>query len=113
VSKYLAAFSVPRNLVRLFHVGEQTELSVFDGIKVRYVHTNIHTRIAMVRVAATAALCVLRCVTSYHELRTVMYHQLAVAICRLAYMLFRTLSVCLTIAALYARCLCLPNCSCR
>jgi hypothetical protein len=42
VSKYLAAFSVPRNLVRLFHVGEQTELSVFDGIKVRFsLHINI------------------------------------------------------------------------
>ena len=37
VPKYLAAFSIPRNLRRLFHVGEQTELSVFDGIKVRSV----------------------------------------------------------------------------
>eukprot|EP00611_Tribonema_gayanum_P001511 TRINITY_DN1110_c1_g1_i3.p1 TRINITY_DN1110_c1_g1~~TRINITY_DN1110_c1_g1_i3.p1 ORF type:complete len:735 (-),score=254.96 TRINITY_DN1110_c1_g1_i3:579-2783(-) len=34
VSKYLAAFSIPRNLRRLFHVGDQTELSVFDGLKV-------------------------------------------------------------------------------
>ncbi|CAN0072229.1 unnamed protein product, partial [Discosporangium mesarthrocarpum] len=34
ISKYLAAFSVPRNLTRLFQVGPPNELSVFDGIRV-------------------------------------------------------------------------------
>ncbi|CAM9306129.1 unnamed protein product [Chrysoparadoxa australica] len=34
ISKYLAAFSVPRNLRRLFHIGPRNELGVFDGLKV-------------------------------------------------------------------------------
>eukprot|EP00752_Nemacystus_decipiens_P006535 g5886.t1 len=34
ISKYLAAFSIPRNLSWLFSVGEANELSVFDGLRV-------------------------------------------------------------------------------
>eukprot|EP00903_Cladosiphon_okamuranus_P009857 g9367.t1 len=34
ISKYLAAFSIPRNLTWLFSVGESNELSVFDGLRV-------------------------------------------------------------------------------